>query len=161
MYRHVRKNNCISQKIRTIPFCVKQCKWQQCFYTNESLKFMVLDNIKSIFNMPITFCVPVFQLSCDVKLDPRPEYHRCILTWHHQEPLPWAQSTGKHTNTQVYPIHRAICGAPAQFDHTYHRKIVQIYHEVLNASCHLRTLHVCICNVKITIASVENEILWF
>ncbi|CAB1331208.1 unnamed protein product [Coregonus sp. 'balchen'] len=33
-------------------------------------------------------------LSCDVKLDPRPEYHRCILTWHHQEPLPWAQSTG-------------------------------------------------------------------
>uniref|UniRef100_A0A8C1ZKV0 Gephyrin b n=1 Tax=Cyprinus carpio TaxID=7962 RepID=A0A8C1ZKV0_CYPCA len=36
------------------------------------------------------------RLSCDVKLDPRPEYHRCILTWHHQEPLPWAQSTG-HT----------------------------------------------------------------
>ncbi|XP_035000453.1 gephyrin b isoform X10 [Hippoglossus stenolepis] len=34
------------------------------------------------------------RLSCDVKLDPRPEYHRCILTWHHQEPLPWAQSTG-------------------------------------------------------------------
>uniref|UniRef100_A0A8C1XXI3 Gephyrin b n=1 Tax=Cyprinus carpio TaxID=7962 RepID=A0A8C1XXI3_CYPCA len=33
------------------------------------------------------------RLSCDVKLDPRPEYHRCILTWHHQEPLPWAQST--------------------------------------------------------------------
>lgn len=40
-----------------------------------------------------------FQLSCDVKLDPRPEYHRCILTWHHQEPLPWAQSTGEHTCT--------------------------------------------------------------
>ncbi len=37
-----------------------------------------------------------WQLSCDVKLDPRPEYHRCILTWHHQEPLPWAQSTGIH-----------------------------------------------------------------
>uniref|UniRef100_A0A8C2AB73 Gephyrin a n=1 Tax=Cyprinus carpio TaxID=7962 RepID=A0A8C2AB73_CYPCA len=36
------------------------------------------------------------RLSCDVKLDPRPEYHRCILTWHHQEPLPWAQSTGIH-----------------------------------------------------------------
>ncbi|MGH0131527.1 UNVERIFIED_CONTAM: hypothetical protein FKN15_046684 [Acipenser sinensis] len=36
------------------------------------------------------------RLSCDVKLDPRPEYHRCILTWHHQEPLPWAQSTGGH-----------------------------------------------------------------
>ncbi|KAI4803920.1 hypothetical protein KUCAC02_025565 [Chaenocephalus aceratus] len=34
-------------------------------------------------------------LSCDVKLDPRPEYTPlCILTWHHQEPLPWAQSTG-------------------------------------------------------------------
>ncbi|KAM6906493.1 gephyrin b isoform 4-T4 [Lycodopsis pacificus] len=37
------------------------------------------------------------RLSCDVKLDPRPEYHRCILTWHHQEPLPWAQSTGTST----------------------------------------------------------------
>ncbi|KAA0708227.1 Gephyrin [Triplophysa tibetana] len=42
------------------------------------------------------------RLSCDVKLDPRPEYHRCILTWHHQEPLPWAQSTGeKSTGNQV------------------------------------------------------------
>ncbi|KAM4529719.1 gephyrin b isoform 8-T8 [Fundulus diaphanus] len=41
------------------------------------------------------------RLSCDVKLDPRPEYHRCILTWHHQEPLPWAQSTGRSTGNQV------------------------------------------------------------
>ncbi|CAG03546.1 unnamed protein product [Tetraodon nigroviridis] len=38
------------------------------------------------------------RLSCDVKLDPRPEYHRCILTWHHQEPLPWAQSTGERAD---------------------------------------------------------------
>ncbi|KAK5885796.1 hypothetical protein CesoFtcFv8_016896 [Champsocephalus esox] len=38
------------------------------------------------------------RLSCDVKLDPRPEYHRCILTWHHQEPLPWAQSTGNQSS---------------------------------------------------------------
>ncbi|XP_069494790.1 gephyrin isoform X15 [Ambystoma mexicanum] len=41
------------------------------------------------------------RLSCDVKLDPRPEYHRCILTWHHQEPLPWAQSTGGSFYTEA------------------------------------------------------------
>ncbi|KAK2825867.1 hypothetical protein Q5P01_020081 [Channa striata] len=40
------------------------------------------------------------RLSCDVKLDPRPEYHRCILTWHHQEPLPWAQSTGNQVSSR-------------------------------------------------------------
>lgn len=53
----------------------------------------------------------ILQLSCDVKLDPRPEYHRCILTWHHQEPLPWAQSTGqcpvtqtdRHSHTALHP----------------------------------------------------------
>ncbi|KAF5889432.1 gephyrin-like isoform X1, partial [Clarias magur] len=43
------------------------------------------------------------RLSCDVKLDPRPEYHRCILTWHHQEPLPWAQSTGPSYGHAVVP----------------------------------------------------------
>uniref|UniRef100_A0A3Q0RBS8 Gephyrin n=1 Tax=Amphilophus citrinellus TaxID=61819 RepID=A0A3Q0RBS8_AMPCI len=42
------------------------------------------------------------RLSCDVKLDPRPEYHRCILTWHHQEPLPWAQSTGKCVHRRAH-----------------------------------------------------------
>lgn len=44
-----------------------------------------------------------------MKLDPRPEYHRCILTWHHQEPLPWAQSTGKKQATQIQNCVKANC----------------------------------------------------
>uniref|UniRef100_A0AAX7TGM1 Gephyrin n=1 Tax=Astatotilapia calliptera TaxID=8154 RepID=A0AAX7TGM1_ASTCA len=47
------------------------------------------------------------RLSCDVKLDPRPEYHRCILTWHHQEPLPWAQSTGNQVNSRLMSMRSA------------------------------------------------------
>ncbi|XP_016109624.1 gephyrin-like [Sinocyclocheilus grahami] len=46
-------------------------------------------------------------LSCDVKLDPRPEYHRCILTWHHQEPLPWAQSTGNQVSSRLMSMRSA------------------------------------------------------
>uniref|UniRef100_A0A8C4QC80 Gephyrin n=1 Tax=Eptatretus burgeri TaxID=7764 RepID=A0A8C4QC80_EPTBU len=47
------------------------------------------------------------RLACDVKLDPRPEYHRCILTWHHQEPLPWAQSTGNQMSCRVLSMRSA------------------------------------------------------
>ncbi|XP_041950849.1 gephyrin b isoform X13 [Alosa sapidissima] len=47
------------------------------------------------------------RLSCDVKLDPRPEYHRCILTWHHQEPLPWAQSTGNQVSCRLMSMRTA------------------------------------------------------
>ncbi|XP_067274316.1 gephyrin b isoform X6 [Pseudorasbora parva] len=47
------------------------------------------------------------RLSCDVKLDPRPEYHRCILTWHHQEPLPWAQSTGNQVSSRLMSMRSA------------------------------------------------------
>lgn len=51
----------------------------------------------------------ILQLSCDVKLDPRPEYHRCILTWHHQEPLPWAQSTGQCQSHRLTDTHTQPC----------------------------------------------------
>uniref|UniRef100_G3PIJ1 Gephyrin n=1 Tax=Gasterosteus aculeatus aculeatus TaxID=481459 RepID=G3PIJ1_GASAC len=47
------------------------------------------------------------RLSCDVKLDPRPEYHRCILTWHHQEPLPWAQSTENQVSSRLMSMRSA------------------------------------------------------
>nr|Q9PW38.1 RecName: Full=Gephyrin; Includes: RecName: Full=Molybdopterin adenylyltransferase; Short=MPT adenylyltransferase; AltName: Full=Domain G; Includes: RecName: Full=Molybdopterin molybdenumtransferase; Short=MPT Mo-transferase; AltName: Full=Domain E [Gallus gallus]AAD49748.1 gephyrin [Gallus gallus] len=47
------------------------------------------------------------RLSCDVKLDPRPEYHRCILTWHHQEPHPWAQSTGNQMSSRLMSMRSA------------------------------------------------------
>uniref|UniRef100_A0A3B4VDT4 Gephyrin n=1 Tax=Seriola dumerili TaxID=41447 RepID=A0A3B4VDT4_SERDU len=49
----------------------------------------------------------LISLSCDVKLDPRPEYHRCILTWHHQEPLPWAQSTGNQVSSRLMSMRSA------------------------------------------------------
>lgn len=62
--------------------------------------------VTAAFDEGLLFCFCSLQLSCDVKLDPRPEYHRCILTWHHQEPLPWAQSTGEcaHTHTVMVCI---------------------------------------------------------
>uniref|UniRef100_H3ASQ8 Gephyrin n=1 Tax=Latimeria chalumnae TaxID=7897 RepID=H3ASQ8_LATCH len=47
------------------------------------------------------------RLSCDVKLDPRPEYHRCILTWHHQEPLPWALGTGNQMSSRLMSMRSA------------------------------------------------------
>uniref|UniRef100_A0A8C5HLE7 Gephyrin n=1 Tax=Gouania willdenowi TaxID=441366 RepID=A0A8C5HLE7_GOUWI len=57
----------------------------------------------------LIFALPgnCLKLSCDVKLDPRPEYHRCILTWHHQEPLPWAQSTGNQVSSRLMSMRSA------------------------------------------------------
>uniref|UniRef100_A0A8C4Q310 Uncharacterized protein n=1 Tax=Eptatretus burgeri TaxID=7764 RepID=A0A8C4Q310_EPTBU len=46
-------------------------------------------------------------LSFDVKLDSRPEYHRCILVWNHQEPIPWAQSTGNQLSSRLCSMRRA------------------------------------------------------
>uniref|UniRef100_A0A3P8SLI6 Gephyrin n=1 Tax=Amphiprion percula TaxID=161767 RepID=A0A3P8SLI6_AMPPE len=67
---------------------------------------------KLIFALPGSVCchLPTIikaRLSCDVKLDPRPEYHRCILTWHHQEPLPWAQSTGNQVSSRLMSMRSA------------------------------------------------------
>ncbi|KTG36850.1 hypothetical protein cypCar_00006689, partial [Cyprinus carpio] len=66
---------------------------------------------KLIFALPgrdvNDFCFCGCLLSCDVKLDPRPEYHRCILTWHHQEPLPWAQSTGNQVSSRLMSMRSA------------------------------------------------------
>uniref|UniRef100_A0A8C5LIS5 Gephyrin n=1 Tax=Jaculus jaculus TaxID=51337 RepID=A0A8C5LIS5_JACJA len=59
---------------------------------------------KIIFAQTLMHVIP---LSCDVKLDPRPEYHRCILTWHHQEPLPWAQSTGNQMSSRLMSMRSA------------------------------------------------------
>lgn len=84
---------------------IKNIRWQWWKQRNAKIFFMSI----SLFAQPpppwsskrwsgdqVCFLFLFFlQLSCDVKLDPRPEYHRCILTWHHQEPLPWAQSTGE------------------------------------------------------------------
>uniref|UniRef100_UPI00358E6CA8 gephyrin-like isoform X2 n=1 Tax=Myxine glutinosa TaxID=7769 RepID=UPI00358E6CA8 len=47
------------------------------------------------------------RLSFDVKLDSRPEYHRCILVWNHQEPIPWAQSTGNQLSSRLCSMRRA------------------------------------------------------
>lgn len=68
------------------------------FSVNSSKLFLVVQKIVDLQDIMIWSCCFFPQLSCDVKLDPRPEYHRCILTWHHQEPLPWAQSTGERAD---------------------------------------------------------------
>lgn len=68
---------------------------------NDMLTQMKMVGQVFVISTYSSFVCGCLQLSCDVKLDPRPEYHRCILTWHHQEPLPWAQSTG----TKTTPTH--------------------------------------------------------
>ncbi|CAN0394933.1 unnamed protein product [Lampetra fluviatilis] len=47
------------------------------------------------------------RLSFDVKLDSRPEYYRCVLMWNHQEPLPWAQSTGNQLSSRLSSMRSA------------------------------------------------------
>ena len=41
------------------------------------------------------------QLLSDIKLDPRPEFHRSILTWQPGEPVPKATSTGNQMSSRL------------------------------------------------------------
>ena len=43
----------------------------------------------------------IFQLSSDIKLDPRPEYHRVTMTWSSGEHLPIASSTGNQLSSRL------------------------------------------------------------
>lgn len=86
------------------------------------------------------------QLSCDVKLDPRPEYHRCILTWHHQEPLPWAQSTGGHWD--AYTVYRPKQGENLPCTQLPLRCVTKVISAV-SANCARLLLNVCtMCHVS-------------
>uniref|UniRef100_H2Y4D6 Gephyrin n=1 Tax=Ciona savignyi TaxID=51511 RepID=H2Y4D6_CIOSA len=41
------------------------------------------------------------KLSSEVRLDARPEYQRVQLRWEPQEPIPWAQSTGRQVSSRL------------------------------------------------------------
>lgn len=41
------------------------------------------------------------QLSADVALDPRPEYHRCVLRWETGDAVPFALSTGNQISSRL------------------------------------------------------------
>ena len=50
----------------------------------------------------------LFQLSVNVTLDPRPEYHRCILLWSSDsDGLPVAHSTGNQISSRLLSMRSA------------------------------------------------------
>jgi len=68
------------------------------------LHFVFLKNVA-------VFCFSL-QLACDVKLDPRPEYHRCSLVWNHAasenglvyDGIPLARSTGNQISSRLLSL---------------------------------------------------------
>ena len=48
-----------------------------------------------------------FQLSAGVNLDPRPEYHRCLVSWSPDAELPTAQSTGNQISSRLLSMRAA------------------------------------------------------
>lgn len=47
------------------------------------------------------------QLGFDIKLDPRPEYHRAVLSWEQSEDLPTAESTGNQISSRLLSMRAA------------------------------------------------------
>lgn len=41
------------------------------------------------------------QVSSNIKLDPRPEYQRCTLTWRQGDEIPYASSTGNQISSRL------------------------------------------------------------
>ena len=42
-----------------------------------------------------------------MRLDPRPEYHRCVLSWEQDSELPLARSTGGQRSSRLLSMHAA------------------------------------------------------
>uniref|UniRef100_A0A8W8IDZ1 MoeA C-terminal domain-containing protein n=2 Tax=Magallana TaxID=2171616 RepID=A0A8W8IDZ1_MAGGI len=42
-----------------------------------------------------------------IHLDPRPEYHRALLTWHPDDPIPQAISTGNQMSSRLLSMRTA------------------------------------------------------
>ena len=56
----------------------------------------------------LTSCILFYyQLSTDVKLDPRPEYHRVLLSWKHDDPIPLVTSTGNQCSSRLLSMRTA------------------------------------------------------
>ncbi|CAH1791459.1 unnamed protein product [Owenia fusiformis] len=47
------------------------------------------------------------KVAADIHLDPRPEYHRCILTWQQDDPIPIATSTGNQLSSRLLSMRSA------------------------------------------------------
>lgn len=47
------------------------------------------------------------RLAKNVRLDPRPEYHRCVLSWHPDNPVPLAESTGNQISSRLLSMRGA------------------------------------------------------
>lgn len=48
-----------------------------------------------------------FQVDSDIELDPRPEYHRVVLTWFQDSPIPVAKSTGNQISSRLLSVNTA------------------------------------------------------
>ena len=48
-----------------------------------------------------------FQIGWDIKLDPRPEYHRSVITWTQGEDLPTAEGTGNQISSRLLSLKAA------------------------------------------------------
>ncbi|XP_013398832.1 gephyrin isoform X2 [Lingula anatina] len=49
------------------------------------------------------------KISSDIQLDSRPEYHRVVLSWREDDPVPWASSTGSQISSRLL----SMCSANA------------------------------------------------
>lgn len=49
----------------------------------------------------------MFQVDRDIPLDPRPEYHRAILTWEKDEVTPTAHTTGNQISSRLLSMSSA------------------------------------------------------
>ena len=56
------------------------------------------------FNSNFGFFV---QITGDAYLDPRPEYHRAVLTWQRDDPIPVAVSTGSQCSSRLLSMRSA------------------------------------------------------
>lgn len=60
----------------------------------------------SVNSLIISFSLHT-QLSSAIKLDPRPEYHRAVLTWSPSDPVPLAVSTGSQCSSRLLSMKTA------------------------------------------------------
>ena len=67
----------------------------------------MLDSIFNRVRFHTWFVVLLSQLSDDVRLDPRPEYHRSILTWDEADGVPVASSPGNQISSRLLSLRAA------------------------------------------------------
>ena len=80
-----------------------------CF-TTASISHGVENYFPRLWGTGVTdaiFVLYLLQLSDAVKLDPRPEYHRCVLSWLPDNPIPLAESTGNQISSRLLSMKSA------------------------------------------------------